>query len=99
MRPRDSLDWKSGCGGWIRTNDLRVMSPTSCHCSTPRRKDSAPVLRQRCGGGSVMDCGVAAADGDGLLAPGDGVGVGGAVKLGSLALTPPPAGGGGARGG
>ena len=24
-----------GCGGWIRTNDLRVMSPTSCHCSTP----------------------------------------------------------------
>ena len=26
-----------GSGGWIRTNDLRVMSPTSCHCSTPRR--------------------------------------------------------------
>ncbi len=25
-----------GSGGWIRTNDLRVMSPTSCHCSTPR---------------------------------------------------------------
>ncbi len=25
-----------GCGGWIRTNDLRVMSPTSCHCSTPQ---------------------------------------------------------------
>ena len=25
-----------GCGGWIRTNDLRVMSPTSYHCSTPR---------------------------------------------------------------
>ena len=26
-----------GSGGWIRTNDLRVMSPTSCHCSTPRQ--------------------------------------------------------------
>ena len=26
-----------GSGGWIRTTDLRVMSPTSCHCSTPRR--------------------------------------------------------------
>ncbi len=28
----------SGSGGWIRTTDLRVMSPTSCHCSTPRRR-------------------------------------------------------------
>ena len=25
-----------GCGGRIWTCDLRVMSPTSCHCSTPR---------------------------------------------------------------
>ena len=25
-----------GCGGRIRTSDLRVMSPTSCPCSTPR---------------------------------------------------------------
>src|SRR5690349_15925735 len=25
-----------GCGGRIRTADLRVMSPTSCRCSTPR---------------------------------------------------------------
>ena len=24
-----------GCGGRIRTDDLRVMSPTSYHCSTP----------------------------------------------------------------
>jgi hypothetical protein len=24
-----------GCGGRIRTSDLRVMSPTSCRCSTP----------------------------------------------------------------
>ncbi len=27
-----------GSGGWIRTIDLRVMSPTSCRCSTPRRR-------------------------------------------------------------
>ena len=26
----------NGCGSWIRTNDLRVMSPTSYPCSTPR---------------------------------------------------------------
>ena len=26
-----------GSGEWIRTTDLRVMSPTSYHCSTPRR--------------------------------------------------------------
>src|ERR1700674_4767377 len=32
------------CGGWIRTNDLRVMSPTSCRCSTPRRKVYAAWL-------------------------------------------------------
>src|SRR5579875_2747528 len=25
-----------GCGGRIRTDDLRVMSPTGCHCPTPR---------------------------------------------------------------
>ena len=24
-------------GAWIRTKDLRVMSPTSCHCSSPHR--------------------------------------------------------------
>ncbi len=27
----------SSSGAWIRTKDLRVMSPTSCHCSTPHR--------------------------------------------------------------
>ena len=27
----------AGSGGRIRTGDLRVMSPTSCHCSTPRQ--------------------------------------------------------------
>ena len=30
---------QTGSGGWTRTNDLRVMSPTSCHCSTPQRRD------------------------------------------------------------
>ena len=25
-----------GSGDWIRTSDLRVMSPTSCLCSTPQ---------------------------------------------------------------
>ena len=38
-----------GSGGWIRTNDLRVMSPTSYLCSTPHYvislwKSSAKVL-------------------------------------------------------
>jgi hypothetical protein len=27
---------ENSSGGWIRTNDLRVMSPTSYHCSTPQ---------------------------------------------------------------
>jgi hypothetical protein len=27
---------ENSSGGWIRTNGLRVMSPTSCHCSTPQ---------------------------------------------------------------
>ena len=31
------MNLEDGSGGWIRTNDLRVMSPTSCHCSTPQR--------------------------------------------------------------
>ena len=30
------LDTIFGSGSWIRTNDLRVMSPTSFHCSIPR---------------------------------------------------------------
>ncbi len=29
-------DGGTGSGGRIRTSDLWVMSPTSCHCSTPR---------------------------------------------------------------
>src|SRR5438067_6210242 len=33
-RHRECLEF--GCGAWIRTKDLRVMSPTSCRCSTPR---------------------------------------------------------------
>jgi hypothetical protein len=35
-----------GSGGWIRTNDLRVMSPTSFHCSTPRCDLSITPARQ-----------------------------------------------------
>src|SRR6266571_9512154 len=35
-RKRGALGGRSGCGAWIRTKDLRVMSPTSCRCSTPR---------------------------------------------------------------
>jgi hypothetical protein len=34
--------WFIGCGAWIRTKDLRVMSPTSCRCSTPRRHYTSP---------------------------------------------------------
>ena len=34
-RARGSVD-ATGCGEGIRTPDLRVMSPTSCRCSTPR---------------------------------------------------------------
>ena len=35
-RPRLSSRPSLGSGSWIRTNDLRVMSPTSYHCSIPR---------------------------------------------------------------
>ena len=34
--PHLSVKCFAGCGGWIWTNDLRVMSPTSFPCSTPR---------------------------------------------------------------
>ena len=33
----DGLWFLLCCGDRTRTCDLRVMSPTSCHCSTPRR--------------------------------------------------------------
>ena len=36
-----------GSGGWIRTIDLRVMSPTSCHCSTPRWEWRTDLVSQR----------------------------------------------------
>ena len=36
-----------GSGGWIRTTDLRVMSPTSCHCSTPRQVEGRVDLRSQ----------------------------------------------------
>ena len=35
-RARGSRCRRLGCGERIRTSDLRVMSPTSCRCSTPR---------------------------------------------------------------
>jgi hypothetical protein len=37
-RPSASAWGQGGCGGRIRTDDLRVMSPTSCRCSTPLAK-------------------------------------------------------------
>ncbi len=33
-----------GCGERIRTSDLRVMSPTSCRCSTPRPVTLGPAV-------------------------------------------------------
>ncbi len=48
---------RPGSGEWIRTTDLRVMSPTSYHCSTPRRvahpvyavrwQDATPAATER----------------------------------------------------
>ena len=43
-----------GCGGRIRTDDLRVMSPTSCRCSTPRSKYTAGL---RSAGRGLSACG------------------------------------------
>jgi hypothetical protein len=37
VRDQDLLIRSPGSGSWIRTSDLRVMSPTSYHCSIPRR--------------------------------------------------------------
>ncbi len=38
FKPKTPISGRLGnsSGAWIRTKDLRVMSPTSCHCSTPR---------------------------------------------------------------
>src|SRR5688500_620195 len=36
-----------GCGGWIRTTNLKVMSLARCHFSTPRRWRSAIVFQTR----------------------------------------------------
>jgi hypothetical protein len=32
-------------GAWTRTKDLRVMSPTSCHCSTPQLQETLYPFR------------------------------------------------------
>ena len=37
QKARRCCDGLLSSGEWIRTTDLRVMSPTSYHCSTPRR--------------------------------------------------------------
>jgi hypothetical protein len=58
------LGMRGGCGGRIRTDDLRVMSPTSCRCSTPRLEVYPPFQR-------VL--GEAEGDGDGF---GEGFGEG-----------------------
>ena len=41
----------SGSGGRIRTCDLWVMSPTSCHCSTPRHGCHVPAMMRGARGG------------------------------------------------
>ena len=37
---------ENSSGEWIRTTDLRVMSPTSCHCSTPHQEQNNTTLQQ-----------------------------------------------------
>ena len=37
---------RRGSGGGIRTPDLRVMSPTSCRCSTPRRREGIAAIHR-----------------------------------------------------
>src|SRR5579875_2875029 len=53
LHPSKGLD----SGGWIRTNDLRVMSPTSCHCSTPHQ-EYAHIYRIRQGREGVAGAGL-----------------------------------------
>jgi hypothetical protein len=51
-RSMSAVRFGSG-GGGIRTRDLWVMSPTSCRCSTPRRRDAGTMLPGRWGGAGV----------------------------------------------
>jgi hypothetical protein len=39
FKPKTTISGRleNSSGAQIRTEDLRVMSPTSCHCSTPHR--------------------------------------------------------------
>ena len=41
FKPKTTITGRleNSSGEWIRTTDLRVMSPTSYHCSTPHRKE------------------------------------------------------------
>ena len=45
----DGLWFDFSSGEWIRTTDLRVMSPTSCLCSTPHRLFIVPELYMHIG--------------------------------------------------
>ena len=55
-RARGSRCRRLGCGERIRTSDLRVMSPTSCRCSTPRPVTLGPEADsvKRLGVGSAV---------------------------------------------
>jgi hypothetical protein len=94
---------EGGCGGWIRTNDLRVMSPTSFHCSTPPTKDTAPgagvrprVSAQRwgVGAGTTTTYGVGtarvAAGAGGTVGAGVAAAPGDATAVGAGGLRPTP---------
>ena len=60
-RARGSRCMRLGCGERIRTSDLRVMSPTSCRCSTPRLVTLGPkrrsVKRRHARRGRIGFCG------------------------------------------
>src|SRR5438094_4432725 len=49
---------KQSCWGGIRTHDLRVMSPTSCHCSTQRFDYSQALLRPNRTGRRMVGAGL-----------------------------------------
>ena len=42
MRPKPTRPTDQNCGGWIWTNDLRVMSPTSYQAALPRDNKDDP---------------------------------------------------------
>ena len=50
FKPKTTITGRleNSSGEWIRTTDLRVMSPTSYHCSTPHRKSEYITKRPAC---------------------------------------------------